>query len=161
MEFTQPLGVGLGLVVRINNQYSHPVCMGRCTDAYTTIKIHGKYHRKTSYLLGNIDEGIGEFTGTGYCVDNMQMMQTIKSQLMMSHGSCTKRSHKSIAQTNCTNKSPKMIMEDKMTSHPRMEMMNDTFGCSRATQVHMEDLRLVNLTEKRPSRRGEQFKAPC
>ena len=37
VEFTQPLGVGLGLVVRINNQYSHPVCMGRCTDAYTTI----------------------------------------------------------------------------------------------------------------------------
>ena len=37
MEFTQPLGVGLGLVVRINNQYSHPVCMGRCTDDYATI----------------------------------------------------------------------------------------------------------------------------
>ena len=46
-------------------------------------------------------------------------------------------------------------------SHPRMEMMNDTFGCSRATQVHMEDLRLVNLTEIRPSRRAEHFKAPC
>ena len=29
-----------------------------------------------------------------------------------------------------------------------MEMTNNTFGCSRATQVHMEDLRLVNLTEK-------------
>ena len=40
-----------------------------------------------------------------------------------------------------------MIAQDKMMSHPRMEMMNDTFGCSRATQVHMEDLRLVNLTE--------------
>ena len=37
MEFTQPLGVGLGLAVRINNQYSHPVCMGRCTDAFATI----------------------------------------------------------------------------------------------------------------------------
>ena len=48
-----------------------------------------------------------------------------------------------------------MIVEDKMTSHPRMEMMNDAFGCSRATQVHMEDLRLVNLTEICPSRRGE------
>ena len=42
-----------------------------------------------------------------------------------------------------------------------MEMMNDTFRCSGATQVHMEDLRLVNLTEKHPSRRDEQFKAPC
>ena len=33
----QPLGVGLGLAVRINNQYSHPVCMGRRTDDYMTI----------------------------------------------------------------------------------------------------------------------------
>ena len=37
VEFTQPLGVGLGLAVRINNQYSHPVCTGRCKDANTTI----------------------------------------------------------------------------------------------------------------------------
>ena len=37
VEFTQPLGVGLGLAVRINNQYSHPVCTGRHTDDYTTI----------------------------------------------------------------------------------------------------------------------------
>ena len=44
-----------------------------------------------------------------------------------------------------------MIAEDKMMSCPRMEMTNDAFGCSRATQVHMEDLRLVNLTEKHPS----------
>ena len=66
-----------------------------------------------------------------------------------------------IAQINHTNESHKMIMEDKMMSHPRMEMMNDTFGCSRATQMHMEDLRLVYLTEICPSRRGEQFTAPC
>ena len=44
---------------------------------------------------------------------------------------------------------------------PRMETMNDAFGCSRATQVHMEDLRLVNLTEIHPSQSGEQFKDPC
>ena len=37
VEFTQPLGVGLGLAVGINNQYSHPVCMGRRTDDYMTI----------------------------------------------------------------------------------------------------------------------------
>ena len=74
---------------------------------------------------------------------------------MTSHGSFTERSHKLIAQTNCTNELHKTIMEDKMMSRPRMEMMNDAFGCSRATQVHMADLRLVNLTEIRPSRRGE------
>ena len=114
-----------------------------------------KYHKKTGYLLENVDMGIGEFPGMGYCMDDMQMMQTIKSQLMTSHGSCTKQLHKSITQTNCTNESHETIAEDKMMSRPRMEMMDDTFGCSRATQVHMEDLRLVNLTEKRPSQRGE------
>ena len=71
------------------------------------------------------------------------------------------KSHKMITQINHTTESHKMIAQDKMTSHPRMEMMNDAFGCSRATQVCMEDLRLVNLTEFHPSRRGEQFKAPC
>ena len=60
-----------------------------------------------------------------------------------------------IAQINHTNESHKTIAQDKMTSCPRMEMMNDAFRCSRATQVHMEDLRLVNLTEFHPSRRGE------
>ena len=48
-----------------------------------------------------------------------------------------------------------------MTSRPRMEMTNDALGCSRATQVHMEYLRLVNLTEICPSRRVGHFKAPC
>ena len=48
-----------------------------------------------------------------------------------------------------------------MTSHPGMGMTNNAFGYSRATQVHMEDLRLVDLTEIHPSRRGEHFKAPC
>ena len=32
-------------------------------------------------------------------------------------------------------------------SRPRMERMNDAFGCSRATQMCIEDLRLANLTE--------------
>ena len=65
------------------------------------------------------------------------------------------KSHKTIAQINRTNELHKMIAEDKMMSCPRMEMMNNAFGYSRATQVCMEDLRLVNLTEKRPSQRGE------
>ena len=60
-----------------------------------------------------------------------------------------------ITQINRTNELHKMITQGKMTSCPRMEMMNDVFGCSRATQVCMEDLRLVNLTEKHPSQRGE------
>ena len=60
-----------------------------------------------------------------------------------------------IAQINCTNELHKMITQDKMMPCPRMEMMNDAFKCSRATQVHMEDLRLVNPTEKCPSQMDE------
>ena len=63
--------------------------------------------------------------------------------------------HKMIAQVNLTNELHKTIAQEKMMSHPRMEMMNDACGCSRATQVHMEDLRLVNLTKKCPSRMDE------
>ena len=103
MEFTQPLEVGLGLAVRINNQYSHPVCMGRCTDFYATINDKQEISQETSYLLRNVDAGIWEFAGTGYHVNDMEMMQTIESQLMTSSGSCTKQLHKSIAQINCTN----------------------------------------------------------
>ena len=62
---------------------------------------------------------------------------------------------------SCTNELHKTIMQNKMTSCPRMEITNDTFGCSRATQMCMKDLRLVNLTEICPSRGGECFKAPC
>ena len=90
MEFTQPLGVGLGLVVRISNQYSHPVCMGRCMDAYTTIHDMQEISQRTSYLLSNVYVGIREFTGMGYHVDDMQTMPPVKSQLMTSWGSCTK-----------------------------------------------------------------------
>ena len=43
-----------------------------------------------------------EFAGTGYHVEDMQMMQTDESQLMMSCGSRTSHLHKSIAQTNGT-----------------------------------------------------------
>ena len=46
--------------------------------------ICGKYHGKTSYLLGNVYVGIGEIVGMGYHLDNMQMMQTVELQLMMS-----------------------------------------------------------------------------
>ena len=38
--------------------------------------IHGKYHRKTGYLLGNVGTGIQEFAGMGYHADDVQMMRT-------------------------------------------------------------------------------------
>ena len=64
--------------------------------------IHGKYHGKTSYLLRNVDAGIQKFAGTGYHVDDVQMMQTDELQMMMSCGSRTSQLHKSIEQTNHT-----------------------------------------------------------
>ena len=91
--------------------------------------------------------GIQEFAGMGYHVNDVQMMQN-----RVAVDDITWKSHKTITEINRTSELHKMIVEDKMTSHPRMEMMNDAFGCSRATQVHMEDLRLVNQTEIRPSR---------
>ena len=62
-------------------------------DAYTTINNMWEISQNTSYLLGSIDMGIEEFMGAEYHVDD-------KLQLMMSCGSHTKRSHKSITQTN-------------------------------------------------------------
>ena len=59
-------------------------------------------------------------------------------------------SHKSITQMNRTNKAQKIrTKQDDVTSKNGND--DDAFGCSRATQVHMEDLRLVNLTEICPS----------
>ena len=43
----------------------------------------------------------------------------------------------------------------------KSEMAKRRLGHSRATQVRMEDLRLVNLTEICPSQRVGHFKAPC
>ena len=59
-------------------------------DAYATINDMREISGKTGYLLGNIHAGIGEIMGTGYCVDDVQMMQAVESQLMTSHGSLTK-----------------------------------------------------------------------
>ena len=59
-------------------------------DAYATINDTWEISWKTSYLLSNVYMGIQEFTGMGYHVDNMQMVQTVESQLLMSWGSHTK-----------------------------------------------------------------------
>ena len=59
-------------------------------DAYATINNMWDISQNTSYLHGNVYAGIREFAGTGYCVDNMQMVQTVKLQLITSWGSHTK-----------------------------------------------------------------------
>ena len=110
--------------------------------------IRRKYHGNTSYLLGNIDVGTQEFVGTGNHVNEGQTRRTDESQMMTSHWGHTSESHTKITQS-------------KMTSLLRMEITNDALGCSRATPVLMEYLRLVNLTEICPSRRVGHFKSPC
>ena len=84
----------------------------------------------------------------GNHVDDGQTTWTDKLQMMTSFQGRTSQLHKRITQ-------------NMMTSCPRMEMTNDAVGCSRATQVCMEYLRLVNLTEICPSRRVGHFSAPC
>ena len=68
----------------------------------------------------------------------------------------TSESHKSIAQTSHTNEVTKYA---DVTS--KNGMTKRRLGHSKATQVRMEYLRLVNLTEICPSRRVGHFKAPC
>ena len=56
-------------------------------DAYATINNMREISQSTGYLLSNVYMGIGEIAGMGYCVDNMQTMQTVELQLMTSQGS--------------------------------------------------------------------------
>ena len=56
----QPLGVGLGLAVRINNQYSDPVFMGYHSNAHATINKIQDNLWSTIYLLRNIYVGLGK-----------------------------------------------------------------------------------------------------
>ena len=72
--------------------------------------------------------------------------------MMTSRRSRTSQSHKRIAQ---------MKSHKNADVTHKSEMTKQRLGRSRATQVRMEDLRLVNLTEICPSQRVGHFKAPC
>ena len=80
----------------------------------------------------------------GYRVDDGQMTWTDESQMMMSCQSHTSQLHKQNAQMNPTK-------QDDATSKNGNDERCFQFRCSRATQVCMEDLRLVDLTEICPS----------
>ena len=67
------------------------------------------------------------------CANDMQTRQTDESQGMMSQMSHTKQSHKSITQLNHMG----WVMNGMM-SQTRLEITNDAFRCSTATQVLME-----------------------
>ena len=53
-------------------------------DTYATMNDTQEISWKPGYLLGNVYVGMREIVGMGYHVDDMQTMQTVESQLMMS-----------------------------------------------------------------------------
>ena len=73
--------------------------------------------------------------------------------MMTSRRSRTSQSHK----RSRTNK----VTQNNADVTDKSEMAKRRLGHSRATQVRMEDLRLVNLTEICPIQRVGHFKAPC
>ena len=83
--------------------------------------------------------------------------QTDEMDRRIADDDVTSESHKSIAQTNRTNE----VAQKTADISSKNGMTNRCLGCSRATQVRMEYLRLLNLAEICPSRRVGHFKAPC
>ena len=73
--------------------------------------------------------------------------------MMTSRRSRTSQSHKP-SRTN-------EVAQNNADVTDKSEMAKRRLGHSRATQVRMEDLRLVNLTEICPIQRVGHFKAPC
>ena len=73
--------------------------------------------------------------------------------MMTSRRSRTSQSHKR-SRTN-------EVTQNNADVTDKSEMAKRRLGHSRATQVRMEDLRLVNLTEICPIQRVGHFKAPC
>ena len=78
--------------------------------------------------------------------------QTDEMDRRVADDDVTSESHKSIAQMK-SYKTADVTFKNGMTKR--------RLGCSRATQVRMEYLRLVNLTEICPSQRVGHFKALC
>ena len=83
--------------------------------------------------------------------------QTVETDRRVADDDVTSESHKSIAQTNRTNE----VAQKNADVTSKNGMTKRRLGRSRATQVRMEYLRQVNLTEICPSRRVVHFKAPC
>ena len=73
--------------------------------------------------------------------------QTDETDRRVADDDVTSESHKSIAQTNRT----KEVTQKPADVTSKNGMTKRCLGCSRATQVRMEYLRLVNLTEICPS----------
>ena len=125
-------------------------------------KTHRQFHNNQRYM-GNI--AVIPVTYSGTLMQELRNSrkqescerQTDKTDRQVTDGDVTSESHKSIAQKK-SHKRSRTKYADVTTKNG---MMKQRLGHSRATQVHMEYLRLVNLTEICPSRRVGHFKSPC
>ena len=128
--------------------------------------MYGKTHRR----FRNNQRFTGIFTGLPFTYSvtltrelrnsrerESRERQTDETDRRVADDDVTSESHKSIAQT----KSHKRSRKKNADVTDKSEMAKRRLGHSRATQVRMEDLRLVNLTEICRSQRVGHFKAPC
>ena len=128
--------------------------------------MYGKTHRR----FRNNQRFTGIFTGLPFTYSvtltrelrnsrerESRERQTDETDRRVADDDVTSESHKSIAQTNRTNE----VAQKNADVTDKSEMARRRLGHSRATQVRMEDLRLVNLIEICPSQRVGHFKAPC
>ena len=128
--------------------------------------MYGKTHRR----FRNNQRFTGIFTGLPFTYSvtltrelrnsrerESRERQTDETDRRVADDDVMSESHKSIAQTNRTNE----VAQKNADVTDKSEMAKRCLGHSRATQVRMEDLRLVNLTEICPSQRVGHFKAPC
>ena len=76
MEFTQPLGVGLGLVLGLNPQDSHPVCIRAQSHMHATINGTWENSWESSNSNGIWYSGIIKTWELVKCVNDVQMRQT-------------------------------------------------------------------------------------
>ena len=125
-------------------------------------KTHRRFHNNQRYA-GNITVIPVTYSGTlTRELKNLQEWesrerQTDEMDRQVVDDDVTSESHKSIAQKK-SHKRSRTKYADVTTKNG---MTKQHLGRSRATQVRMEYLRLVNLTEICPSPRVGHFKAPC
>ena len=128
--------------------------------------MYGKMHRRfwnNQQYTGNIMVIPVTYSGTlmrelrNLWEQESRERQTDKTDRRVTDDDVTSESHKSITQMKLHKQSCTKYAD--VTS--KNGMTKQCLLCSRATQVRMEYLRLVNLTEICPSRRVGHFKAPC
>ena len=133
--------------------------------------MYGKTHRR----FRNNQRFTGIFTGLPFTYSvtltrelrnsrerESRERQTDETDRRVADDDVTSESHKSIAQTKSHKRSrTNEVAQKNADVTDKSEMAKQRLGHSRATQVRMEDLRLVNLTEICPSQKVGHFKAPC